>query len=136
MKTKNIVKASLFTLILAFVVATVAATGGVMKNREIIEAPKADPTLQKWQFNGANNPEHNNPKDPAQYSESASESCDNEVETVCTIMAPADSLDNSKPNLEYTVPGISGPNAKVKDRIDQALTSGTPNETVTAFRAE
>lgn len=133
MKTKNIVKASLFTLILAFMVSGMLAIGEVMKRNEVTTVLNADPTPEEWHFNGADDPEDNNPEDPSQYSKASEESCDDEVETVCKITAPADTANPSQPNLDYIVPG---PNASVKNRIAQALSAKAPNETVQAFRSE
>lgn len=142
MKTKNIVKASLFTLILAFVVATVAATGGVMKNREVIEAPKADPVdvnalsdkaddLPTWFYTGG--PE-DDPTNPDNYSpnEDPNKPCGLPEQTVCKIKASADSL--GRPSMNEPVGGST-----VKQQIIDAigsLSTPTPstNATVESFR--
>lgn len=141
MKTKNIVKASLFTLILAFVVATVAATGGVMKNREIMEAPKADPVdvnalsdkaddLPTWYFTGE---EDNDPTNPNNYSHEPLEDkpCGAVKEVICQIEAPANS--SGQPSMQDTVPGTT---QTVGQQISNAAQSLNPNQTVKSFREE
>lgn len=136
MNKKNIVKLSLFTLILAFIAIGTIAVAKVMNKEKPVEVTDKAVVMEIWEFTGADDPEENNPLDPLQYSKSENPSCDNETETVCSLSAPANPTVLSQPDLEHTVPGIPGPNNKVSDRIQQALNSGTPNETVLAFRSE
>ena len=124
------VKASLFTLILAFMaIGTFAIAKEVMKKNEAPITPVTVLAEEDWYFNGADNPENDNPTNALQYSRHSNEPCDDQVDAVCKISAPADSLGN--PNMGYTVPGTG---QTVAQLITQALTSGTPNEVVKAFR--
>lgn len=88
---------------------------------------------QKWHFNGASNPADNNVDNPLQYSKGESTSCNNTPETVCNLNAPASSANSNQPDLSAMV-GSTG--KTVSQRINDAISSGTPNETVTSFRSE
>lgn len=88
---------------------------------------------EDWHFNGAPNPNDNNPLDPSQYSKLSTEVCDEEPETVCTLNAPENPSIPGQPLMSSDVPDTD---QNVSERITEALNSGSPNETVTAFRSE
>lgn len=131
MNEKNIVKASLFTLILAFMVSGMFAIAAVMNKEKTVEVTEKTVVMETWYFNGATNPANNNPLDATQYSQTPSHECDREVETICTILAPAKDNNTDEPNLKHPVDGTE----TVEDQIEEALQSGNINDTVTAFRS-
>lgn len=130
MKKINIVKLSLFTLILAFIAIGTIAVAKVMNKEKTVEVEQVMAT-ETWYFNGATNPANNDPLDASQYSQTPSHECDSEVETICTILAPAKDNNTGEPNLKHPVDGTE----TVEDQIEEALQSGSINDTVTAFRS-
>lgn len=134
MKTKNIVKASLFTLILAFMaIGTVAIAKEVMKKensnqnettKEVVEII----LLDTWYFHGSDSP--TNVKNPALYQDSPSSKNCGPLQTICSINAPEDTENPGYPDMNYEVePGVT-----VSSLIEQARASKTPNEVVNDFR--
>ena len=101
------------------------------KKEEIKVETKAE--TEEWHFDGAVDPANNNVDSPSQYSKGESTSCNNTPETVCNLNAPASSSNSNQPDLSAMV-GSTG--KTVSQRINDAISSGTPNETVTSFRSE
>jgi len=96
-------------------------------------APKNEIKLryfdESWSFNGSSSAGATNPD---LYDQGApSESCEG-AQTVCELIAP-DTNSDGKPDMDAQV-AIPG-NPTVQDRINDALASGTPNETVPHLRS-
>lgn len=123
MRTKLIVKASLFTLILAFMVIGTIAIAEVMKNENV--AVEKRTINQPWFYNSGS------PTQSGSYSDAPIAECGDLNEVICEIHAPDNGL--GQPDMQAEVaPGVT-----VQEQIEQAL-SGTPttNATVQSFRAE
>jgi hypothetical protein len=101
------------------------------KKEEIKVETKAE--TEEWHFDGALDPADNNVDSPSQYSKGESTSCNNTPETVCNLNAPASSTNPNQPDLG-AMAGTTG--KTVSQRINDAISSGIPNETVTSFRSE
>ena len=86
---------------------------------------------EPWYFNGALDPSDNDPLDASQYSRTPSHQCDNNIETICSILAPPSTTNPNEPDMLHEVDGSE----TVGDQIDEALDSGSINDTVTAFRS-
>ncbi|SFS98300.1 hypothetical protein [Sphingobacterium wenxiniae] len=149
LKKQIVKKTSLFTLILAFMVTTVAANASVMngdnekgkdggkgKTEQVEEAEKTLIFIT-WYFTGG---EGDDPTDPNNYSTSLppGQSCDTEIELICQINAPNQ---GGKPQMDAPVPGTTGETVEtqirdVQDELDSP--NGTPhkNATVLEFRSK
>lgn len=125
-----IVKASLFTLILAFIVTGTVAIAAVMKrNGEQAKEVEKVLLIKTWYFNGSHSP--TNVVDANLYDESQLTEKDCGIpQTVCTINAPEDLLNPGHPKMDALV----NASQTVADQIKEALENHDPNDTVTEFR--
>lgn len=135
MRTIKSVKASLFTLIFAFLAIGLIANTSVMNKRETdIKSPKKVLTYETWYFNGSS---LDSPKDASKYSKTPLYNCEGEQETICSINAPAQGNNPNLPDLEAPAE-VNDPNPPtVEDQIEETMSSPTnkqPNETVLSFR--
>ncbi|HBI88506.1 hypothetical protein ACR784_08085 [Sphingobacterium multivorum] len=97
-----------------------------------LKIEKTEPELKEWHFDGATNPSNNDVSDATQYSEGKSSTCPGLAQTACNLNAPETSPSSGVIDLNYMVPGTS---QTVQQRIQSAISSSTPNETVESFRA-
>ena len=147
LKNSIVKKASLFTLILAFMVATVAAIAGVMNDKDPVkekskkteEAAKSKKAavLETWYYIGG---ENDDPLDPDNYTDDPSEAppCDAFVEQICQIRAPRN---GNSPHMEAPIDGspgqtVSSQISDVQLELDSPNGNPQPNETVTDFRSK
>lgn len=137
MKTKQIVKASLFTLILAFfAIGTIAYAKAVMK-KENVKDVETTLVFQTWRFTGAVD---NDPTNPLNYTleQPSDPSCSLPYEKICSISAPDDGTGHPKMDEEVYDPATSS-DQTIEDLIERAnnslATSPQLNVAVTAFRA-
>lgn len=130
------VKASLFTLILAFIAIGTVAIGAVMNsNKAVKEVEETSVTTTTWYFTGG---EHDDPLDPDNYSLTPpATACDHVKEQICEINAPNV---GGKPDMTASV--SNKPSETVYEQVKDAQLSLTEegreptlNETVTAFRS-
>src|SRR5690606_23897721 len=118
MKKTKLVKASLFTLILAFMaIGTVAIAKEVMKKGIPVKEKRA--VTQIWNYNGGPS---DSPTDPSKYSLSTGEPCGTLQETVCKLNAPASATNPNQPDMhaEVEVDGEIEPQT-IAQRISAAL---------------
>lgn len=120
MRNNLIVKASLFTLILAFIaIGTFAIAKEVIKKEKPVKATTVVPT-EPWYFNAT---EDSNPKNPKNYGRQPvnPNQCQAPFETVCEINAPAD---GDQPDMTATI-GTKTVEEHIQDALD-ALPSEDP----------
>ncbi len=116
---------------ISLVLGLILGVNAFEKKVEAIDI-KTEPELKEWHFDGATNPSNNDITDAAQYSEGMSTTCSGLAQTACNLKAPETSPNSGVIDLNYMVPG-TGQN--IEQRIQSAIASGTPNETVLDFRA-
>lgn len=128
MNTKFIVKASLFTLILAFMAIGMIAIAEVMKREQPTEVERMV-VLETWYFTGGD------PNSPDSYSNDEADqvSCVTPYQTICTIQAPAD---GDQPDFTEVIDGKTV-GQHIEDAVESLQTSTPlpPNAVVTAYRA-
>lgn len=134
MKKNQIVKVSLFTLILALVAIGTIAVAAVMKKDSTVAARTSVETektvvMETWYFTGGN------PESPADYSNDPADAtlCSGLPQTICTLEAPAD---GNTPDFDEVIAGKSV-GQHVEDAVESLKTS-TPlpiNAVVTAYRS-
>ncbi|MEJ5089284.1 hypothetical protein D3C87_1277740 [compost metagenome] len=90
-------------------------------------------TNQTWHFNGGPS---DLPTDASKYTLTPGEPCDENPETVCELNAPASAVNPGQPDLSAMISIAGQPAQSISQRITAALSSSTPNETVTAFRSK
>lgn len=132
MKTKQIVKVSLFTLILAFIVGGMFAIAAVMKKEKPVEVRQMV-LLKTWHFTGGIG---SSPTNASLYVESSSPSCSPGKNTICLIEAPDDGT--GQPDMTAPVdidnPDPNEPTPTVASQINDAISSEETNETVKSLR--
>lgn len=124
------VKASLFTLILAFIAIGTVAIGAVMNsNKAVKEVEETSVTTTTWYFKGGD------PESPSSYSTSPEDAppCTGVPQTICTLEAPAN---GDEPNFSEIIQGKT-----VEQHVHDALASlnsSSPlplNDVVTGYRS-
>lgn len=137
MKKINIVKASLFTLILAFMVSGMFAIAAVMNKEKPVEVTEKAVVMETWEFTGTD------PLDATHYTlvGSTSPDCSLPEQEICTIQAPEDEDNSGYPDLNAEIELPNNEVKTVEELIDEALeslkpgASPKPNKVVQAFRA-
>ncbi|AIM39100.1 hypothetical protein KO02_22245 [Sphingobacterium sp. ML3W] len=122
------------TSVCALVLGMVLGANALAKKGEVKVVEKTLATPQ-WHFNGATNPANNDLADPTQYSLGSSSSCDGKKATICNLEAPENGS-SGQPDLTAMVTLPGAPSQTISQRINDALTTGNPNETVKSFRSE
>ncbi|CDT01208.1 exported hypothetical protein [Sphingobacterium sp. PM2-P1-29] len=122
------------TSVCALAAGMVLGANAFTKNERGKEFKAVDKVLktEQWHFKGAALPSENNISDPLQYESGNSSTCNEIVETACNIKAPESSTNPGQPDLTSTV-GSTG--RTVAQRIQDAIDTQMPNETVDSFRS-
>lgn len=118
----------------ALVLGMVLGANALAKKGEVKVVEKVL-TTQQWYFNGDSNPANNDVQEEIQYSLKSTQSCNNKKETICMINAPESNTNPGHPDLDELVTLPSSATETVGQRIQAALSSLSPNETVVAFRS-
>lgn len=128
----KVIKKVIGTLGTGALIAGIIIGANANDKKEAVKVNKVDPELKEWHFDGATNPSNNDPTNAEQYSEGKSSTCPGLAQTACNLNAPETSPNSGVIDLNYMVPGTG---QSVQQRIQSAIASSTPNETVESFRA-
>lgn len=137
MRTVSTVKASLFTLIFAFLAIGMIANASVTKKEKTVKETAKTVVLETWYFTGG---ESDDPTDPSNYTDDPNQApfCNEVLEVICQISAPRN---GNEPKMDHPIPGKPGETvaSQIQDAQDELNDSNTvpkTNETVKEFRSK
>ena len=137
MRKISTVKASLFTLIFAFLAIGMIAKASVTKKEKAVKEATKTVVLETWYFTGG---ENDDPTDPSNYTDdpNLAPTCDNEAEVICTISAPRN---GTLPDMSHVIPGKPGETVAsqildAQDELANPSSEPKPNDTVKKFRSK
>lgn len=137
MRTVSTVKASLFTLIFAFLAIGMIANASVTKKEKAVKETAKTVVLETWYFTGG---EGDDPTDPSNYTDNPdlAPTCDQELESICTISAPRN---GTLPDMDHAISGKPGETVAsqiqdAQDELNEPNTVPQTNDTVKEFRSK
>ncbi|MCY4779645.1 hypothetical protein ORI89_08275 [Sphingobacterium sp. UT-1RO-CII-1] len=137
MRTIKSVKASLFTLIFAFLAIGLIANTSVMNKEKAVKETAKTVVLETWYFTGG---ESDDPTDPSNYTDDPNQAplCNEDVEVICQISAPRN---GTLPDMTHPISGKPGETVatqilEAQDELNDPNAIPQTNDTVKEFRSK